>query len=105
MKATEAQIRPVLARLRITPEDMAKAGATIRGGWYECEDAAHKAMMREASARKRTAFGLGDAVAVVAQPIAKMLDLTLGTSIQNCGGCAQRREALNNLVPNIRPRI
>jgi hypothetical protein len=45
--------------------------------------------------------GLGDAVAAIAQPIARGLDAVLGTKIQECGGCKRRREALNRLVPRL----
>ncbi len=48
-----------------------------------------------------TQFGLGDAVAVIAQPIARTIDRALGTRISECGGCKQRRAALNRIVPNI----
>ena len=43
--------------------------------------------------------GLGDAVASVAQPIARALDAALGTKIVGCGGCASRKAYLNSLVP------
>lgn len=46
-------------------------------------------------------FGLGDAVALVAQPIAKAIDAVAGTNIKQCQGCAKRREALNALVPKL----
>jgi hypothetical protein len=46
-------------------------------------------------------FGLGDAVAAIAQPIAKAIDSVAGTNIQQCGGCKKRQEALNKLVPNL----
>lgn len=46
-------------------------------------------------------FGLGDAVAVVAQPIARAIDAVAGTNLQGCGGCAKRREALNKVLPNL----
>lgn len=46
-------------------------------------------------------FGLGDAVHFVAQPIARAIDRVAGTNIQNCGGCAQRRAALNEAVPKL----
>lgn len=42
-------------------------------------------------------IGLGDRFASIAQPIARVIDATLGTDIQNCGGCAKRKEFLNNL--------
>jgi hypothetical protein len=43
----------------------------------------------------------GDAVAAVAQPIAKAIDAVLGTNVQGCGGCQQRKAALNKLVPDV----
>lgn len=46
-------------------------------------------------------IGLGDAVAAVAQPIARAADAVLGTDITHCGGCASRRAALNAAVPDI----
>lgn len=48
-------------------------------------------------------LGLGDAVATVAQPVAKVIDAVFHTNVQGCGGCKKRQEALNNLVPNINP--
>lgn len=49
--------------------------------------------------RPRNIRGLGDVVALVAQPVAKVIDRVAGTSIQSCQGCAARRQALNNAVP------
>jgi hypothetical protein len=43
--------------------------------------------------------GLGDAVEIVANPIAKAIDRLAGTQIQTCGGCQKRREALNRAFP------
>ena len=37
----------------------------------------------------------GDAIAVVAQPIARGFDTIFGTDIQNCGGCDQMQTNLN----------
>jgi len=45
--------------------------------------------------------GLGDAVAMVAQPIAKAIDAIAGTNIQQCGACKKRQEALNRIVPSL----
>lgn len=45
--------------------------------------------------------GLGDAVALVAEPIARLSDAVLGTKLVGCGGCAQRRAALNAIVPDV----
>lgn len=43
--------------------------------------------------------GLGDAVALVAKPIARAIDSALGTSVAGCGGCKARQAALNKAVP------
>lgn len=43
--------------------------------------------------------GLGDVVALAAQPIARAIDKVLGTDIEHCGGCAERRENLNRQFP------
>jgi hypothetical protein len=50
--------------------------------------------------RIRNKKGLGDVVALVAQPIAGAIDKALGTNIKGCGACAKRREALNNRFPS-----
>lgn len=42
-------------------------------------------------------FGLGDAVAAVAEPIRKTL------RIPKCPGCLRRRATLNRMMPNINP--
>jgi hypothetical protein len=54
---------------------------------------------------KTTKFGLGDAVAALASPIAAASDSMFGTSLSSCGGCAKRREALNQMVPSIIPTL
>lgn len=41
--------------------------------------------------------GLGDVVAVIAQPVAKAIDFMYGTTLADCGGCAQRKEVLNQI--------
>jgi hypothetical protein len=41
--------------------------------------------------------GMGDIVALVAQPIAKMIDAVAKTDIQHCGGCKKRQEKLNDI--------
>ena len=45
---------------------------------------------------KPAPFGLGDAVAVVAQPIARILKL------EGCGACAKRKAILNSILPDVR---
>jgi len=43
--------------------------------------------------------GAGDLVAIVAQPIAGMIDRIAGTDLKNCGGCAKRRADWNQAMP------
>jgi hypothetical protein len=45
--------------------------------------------------------GLGDAVALIAQPIARAIDRVAGTNVAGCGGCAKRRAKLNAMVPDL----
>lgn len=47
------------------------------------------------------ARGLGDLVATLADPIARASDALFGTHLVGCQPCAQRREALNRLVPKL----
>jgi len=54
-----------------------------------------KIITRDQRASRR--FGLGDAVALIAQPTAKAIDKVAGTRIQACGPCQNRKRALNNL--------
>ncbi|HSV73454.1 MAG TPA: hypothetical protein VLH79_06820 [Chthonomonadales bacterium] len=104
MRTLEAPIRRMMAARGLTEADIARHGGRFVDGWYEIEDRAHKAMMRAtAAARPARPFGLGDAVAVVALPIARVLDAALGTDIAHCGGCEQRRAALNRIVPDLKP--
>jgi hypothetical protein len=43
--------------------------------------------------------GLGDAFALVAQPIARAIDAVAGTDIANCTPCKKRRERWNAALP------
>ena len=49
------------------------------------------------SARKYR--GLGDLVAVVAVPVARVIDAVAGTHIQGCAGCGRRRDTWNRKFP------
>jgi hypothetical protein len=44
-------------------------------------------------------IGLGDVIASVAQPIAKVIDAVAGTNVAGCGACAKRQAALNAAFP------
>ncbi len=54
-------------------------------------------MTHEERERNTRALLFGDAVAAVAKPIARASDAVLGTHLTTCGGCANRRRALNAL--------
>lgn len=49
---------------------------------------------------KYSPAGLGDQVARLAKPIARVLDATLGTNLASCPSCADRQAALNHLFPS-----
>ena len=51
--------------------------------------------MSERWKRPRRRRGLGDYAAAIAQPIARGIDSLLGTDIQNCKSCKERRDKLN----------
>ena len=103
MKTDEASMREIMRRRGITDALVAEFGGQFVDGVFLCEDAAFQSMLRKAAGVRGQPFGLGDAVASVAQPIAGILDSVLGTHIKGCSGCAQRRDALNRIVPNIKP--
>jgi hypothetical protein len=44
---------------------------------------------------------LGDAAATVFQPIARGIDATFGTDLQNCAGCKGRQARLNQISDEI----
>ncbi len=76
--------------------------AVVRDGLLEIESE-HWQRLTQEYLKAHKPFGLGDAVASVAQPIAGILDSVLGTHIQGCGDCAQRRDALNRIIPDLKP--
>ena len=51
--------------------------------------------------REMVITGLGDLVAMVAQPIARLIDRATGgrTQVATCGGCKGRQAALNKAFP------
>ena len=46
----------------------------------------------------RHSIRLGDKVERVAQPIAKAIDKTFKTNLQNCGACKRRKDKLNSIL-------
>lgn len=49
--------------------------------------------------RPRKLRGLGDLVAIAAKPIAAASDALLGTHLQNCQSCEERRQNWNKHYP------
>lgn len=50
--------------------------------------------------RLRTKYNgrnFGDMVALVAKPIARIIDGAFGTDLQNCESCAERQQRLNSM--------
>jgi lauroyl/myristoyl acyltransferase len=43
--------------------------------------------------------GLGDAVAYIAKPIAKVIDKMAGTNLKSCNACNKRQHRLNQIIP------
>ncbi|MDB6026306.1 MAG: hypothetical protein JWM68_2529 [Verrucomicrobiales bacterium] len=90
-------LRLVKERAEHRPEgyllDVLSAG-TVDGEMITFETRVYTALCQKYSPR-----GLGDVVANFAQPVARALDSVLGTNIQNCGGCKDRQETLNKIVP------
>jgi hypothetical protein len=43
--------------------------------------------------------GLGDLIALLAKPFARLLDRLFRTKVQGCKPCAMRQEKLNRLLP------
>ena len=43
--------------------------------------------------------GVGDIVAAVAEPIARVIDGAFGTDLANCPGCKARQDWLNKKMP------
>lgn len=100
-----------MAAATITPESVAIPSATLAalGTRYPPlrrprpapQPPPPEPTVAELAANFTGALGLGDAVALVAEPIARLSDAVLGTKLVGCGGCAQRRAALNAIVPDV----
>jgi hypothetical protein len=70
------------------------------GAWVQVS-AEEYAQTRDKYSPRIKKRGLGDLVAIVAQPIAGAIDAVAGTNLKGCKGCKSRQEALNRLIPNI----
>lgn len=73
----------------------------VKGEYLEIlpEDYYHLRTKYRSNPETKTFKGLGDVVALVAQPIAKTIDKVFHTNVAGCGGCKQRQQKLNELVP------
>jgi hypothetical protein len=72
-----------------------------RAGRYVSVTAEEFAVHQAAQPAPPKPRGLGDLVALIAEPIARASDAVLGTHLVGCNSCAERRAALNNLVPKL----
>jgi hypothetical protein len=54
---------------------------------------------RKSPIENRKLSGLGDAIALIAKPIARAVDRVAKTDLQNCNKCKQRQARLNAAVP------
>lgn len=99
MPAVQVRLRQALCRTCPTPCDAFTAGVIV---WDDPSVQCPLAPPRWEPCRDRARMGLGDAVATVAQPIARALDARLGTDIAHCAGCGQRQADWNAAVPDIR---
>ena len=77
--------------------------ATVEGETLTLSESAWRAAQRHypPSATPPPPRGLGDLVALFAEPIARASDAVLGTHLVGCNACAERRAALNKLVPKL----
>ncbi len=76
------------------------AAGTVDNGFLSIDhDKLEEIVRRFTPERVKPVKGLGDLIYKVANPIAKAIDSVAGTNVQSCGGCAKRREKLNQLVP------
>ena len=95
-------------RIKLAQLDAVESGAIARPAGYAADlravgvvDGEHLLVEEVLWSRIRHKYGLtpmrgvGDAVARVAQPIAKVIDKIAKTNIADCGGCQKRRELLN----------
>lgn len=87
MKVPEKAFRVQMHRMGITDSDVVAAGGRFEGGWYECADAGHKAMMRAA----RTRFGPPAELAHARQP--EIAEPTLAELAGNFGTAMARWSA------------
>jgi hypothetical protein len=79
------------------------AVATVDGETITLSESAWRAAQRTypPGAAPPKPRGLGDVVALFAEPIARASDAVLGTKLVGCNACAERRAALNKLVPDL----
>lgn len=80
-------------------EDVLAVATQPFAGVYELSNEDNKRLREKYRAKT---YGLGDAVAAVAEPIARLSDRVFKTKIVGCGGCAGRRAFLNAAIPDLR---
>jgi len=79
-------------------QDVMSRGVVI-GAYLEMQEDDYKWLVQKYAKAGTQIRGVGDIVHKIAQPIAKVIDRIAGTNVAGCGGCAQRREKLNEVFP------
>ena len=80
------------------------ASGKVKDGWLYLDSDAYRRLLEIYNpplVTRHTSHitGLGDAVALVAKPVARAIDRAAGTNLENCKPCAARRAKLNAVVP------
>ncbi len=78
------------------PEHLARHDqrGKLNGATVEVPDAEARRILAAACPEPDRITGLGDVVAIVAQPLAKAADAILGTNLRNCGRRRARQKKL-----------
>jgi hypothetical protein len=79
-------------------EEVLSAGRA-EGGWLHITPKAYQELKKKYSPSKLPLRGLGDAVAVIAKPIARAIDRIAGTDLEQYKPCARRQAKLNAAIP------
>jgi hypothetical protein len=77
-------------------EDVLASGKAV-DGWLQITPEAYQALTKKYSPERLR--GLGDTVALIAKPVARAIDKIVGTDLERCPACAQRRAKLNAAFP------
>lgn len=101
MKTHESSIRKMMDTRGISEAKIAEFGGKFEGGFFICDSVEFKRMLYE-NCKEKKILGLGDAFAMVANPIANAVDATFKTNLAGCDGCVERQVRWNGVITNLR---